>query len=216
MKKYDIIAFDLDGTLTNPEKGLVAGFRYAFDKLGIKYESPESLKRFIGPPLFEEWRSSFRLSDAECTEALRVFREFYDVYGWRENEPYPKIAEMLAELRASGKRLVVATSKPERVANKVLNHFDLAKHFDFISTATLDKSRDKKCEVLEYALNSIGSPNKAKCVLVGDRKYDAEGAEIVGVDSLGVLYGHGSAAEIASAGFTYIAESVSDILKILT
>jgi len=215
VKKYDVIAFDLDGTLTNPEKGLVAGFRYAFDKLGIKYESPESLKRFIGPPLFDEWKRSFGLSDAECTEALRVFREFYDVYGWRENEPYPKIVEMLAELRASGKKLVVATSKPERVANKVLNYFDLAKYFDFISTATLDKSRDKKCEVLEYALNSIGSPDKAKCVLVGDRKYDAEGAEIVGVDSIAVLYGHGSAAEISSAGFTYIAESVSDILKIL-
>ena len=215
MKKYDIIAFDLDGTLTNPERGLVAGFRYAFDKLGVKYGKPESLKRFIGPPLFDEWKKCFGFDDDECNEALRVFREFYDVYGWRENDVYPGIPEMLSELKSSGKRLVVATSKPEMVANKVLRLFDLAKYFDFISTATIDKKRDKKCEVLKYALESIGSPDKDKCILVGDRVFDADGARLVGIDSLGVLFGHGSRAEIEGGGFNYIAESVAGILKIL-
>ena len=215
MKKYDIIAFDLDGTLTNPERGLVAGFRYAFDKLGVKYESAESLKRFIGPPLFDEWKKCFGFSDDECNEALRIFREFYDVYGWRENDIYPGVPEMLSELKASGKKLVVATSKPEKVANKVLRLFDIAKYFDFISTATIDKRRDKKCEVLEYALESVGSPEKDKCILVGDRIFDAVGAKLIGIDSLGVLYGHGSRSEIESAGFNYLAESVSDILTIL-
>lgn len=216
MKKYDTIAFDLDGTLTNPERGLVAGFRYAFDKLGIKYESLESLKRFIGPPLFDEWKKCFGLSDGECNEALRVFREFYDVYGWRENDLYNGVSEMLAKLKASGKTLVVATSKPERVANKVLTLFDLAKYFDFISTATIDKKRDKKCEVLEYALASVGALDKSKCILVGDRIFDAEGARLVGIDSLGVLYGHGSREELFGAKFTYLAQKVSDILEVIT
>ncbi len=215
MKKYDTIAFDLDGTLTNPERGLVAGFRYAFDKLGIKYESLESLKRFIGPPLFDEWKKCFGLSDGECNEALRVFREFYDVYGWRENDLYNGVSEMLAKLKASGKTLVVATSKPERVANKVLTLFDLAKYFDFISTATIDKKRDKKCEVLDYALKSVRSPEKSGCILVGDRIFDAEGARLVGIDSLGVLYGHGSREEILGAGFTLIAESPDEALRLL-
>lgn len=215
MKKYDIIAFDLDGTLTNPERGLVAGFRYAFDKLGVKYESKESLKRFIGPPLFDEWKSCFGFNDDECNEALRIFREFYNVYGWRENDLYPGIPELLSSLKASGKKLLVATSKPEAVAKKVLNLFDLTKYFDFISTATLDKKRDKKFEVVQYALESIGRPDKDKCILVGDRVFDAEGAKTVGIDSLGVLYGHGSISEITSAGFNYVAESVSDVLMIL-
>ena len=216
MKKYEIIAFDLDGTLTNPERGLVAGFRYAFDKLGIEYESPESLKRFIGPPLFDEWKKCFGLSDDECNEALRIFREFYDVYGWRENDVYEGVPEMLASLKAKGKTLVVATSKPERVANKVLKLFDLAKYFDFISTATIDKKRDKKREVLEYALASVGAPDKTKCILVGDRIFDAEGARLVGIDSLGVLYGHGSREELFGANFTYLAQKVSDILEVIT
>ncbi len=216
MKKYDIIAFDLDGTLTNPERGLVEGFKYAFDKLGIKYESRESLKRFIGPPLFDEWKRCFGLSDDECNEALRVFREFYDVYGWRENDVYPGVAKMLEKLKASGKKLVVATSKPEGVANKVLKLFDLAKYFDFISTATIDKKRDKKREVLEYALENVGSPDKSRCILVGDRVFDAEGARLVGIDSLGVLYGHGSREEIMNSGFTLTAENAQEILALIT
>ena len=178
MKKYDVIAFDLDGTLTNPERGLVAGFRYAFDKLGIKYESVESLKRFIGPPLFDEWKKCFGLNDDECNEALRVFREFYDVFGWRENDMYEGVRELLSSLKSSGKKLVVATSKPERVAKKVLRLFDLDRYFDFIGTATIDKRRDKKWEVLDYALKSIGSPEKEKCIMVGDRNFDAEGAKL--------------------------------------
>ena len=215
MKKYEVIAFDLDGTLTNPERGLVAGFRYAFDKLGIKYESRESLKRFIGPPLFDEWKLCFGLSDDECNETLRTFREFYDVFGWRENDLYPGVREMLEGLKASGKKLVVATSKPEKVANKVLRLFDLARYFDFISTATIDKKRDKKREVLEYALESIGSPDKSACIMVGDRVYDAEGAKLVGIDSLGVLYGHGSRDEILGAGFNYVVNNPIEILDII-
>ena len=122
---------------------------------------------------------------------------------------------MLEGLKASGKKLVVATSKPEKVANKVLRLFDLARYFDFISTATIDKKRDKKREVLEYALESIGSPDKSACIMVGDRVYDAEGAKLVGIDSLGVLYGHGSRDEILGAGFNYIVNNPIEILDII-
>ena len=94
--------------------------------------------------------------------------------------------------------------------------FDLAKYFDFISTATIDKKRDKKREVLEYALTSVGALDKSKCILVGDRIFDAEGARLVGIDSLGVLYGHGSREELFGANFTYLAQKVSDILEVIT
>ena len=59
MKKYDTVAFDLDGTLTNPERGLLSAFVYCFKKLGVPYESRESLKRYIGPPLYDEWMKDF-------------------------------------------------------------------------------------------------------------------------------------------------------------
>ena len=215
MKKYDIIAFDLDGTLSDPSRGLIASFVYAFKKMGVDYGEPESLKRFIGPPIYEEWQREFGFTPEESSRALLIFREYYQVYGWWDNEMYQGVPEMLSELKARGKKIVLATSKPEIFAKKILKLFDIAKYFDFIGGAATDKTRDKKHEVLEYSLRNLGVTDKSRAILVGDRIYDAEGASLCGIDSLGVLYGHGSSEEILSAGFTLVAKTVSDISKIL-
>ncbi len=216
MKQYEIIAFDLDGTLTNPERGLVSGFQYALEKIGVDYGDKNSLKQFIGPPLYEEWQRVYGISPEASARALSLFREYFSVYGWWDNELYTGIPQMLEKLKLRGKTIILATSKPEIFAKKILRLFEIDKYFDFIGGATTDKTRDKKHQVLAYALDAIGSPEKSKCILVGDRKYDAEGAAAVGIDSLGVLYGHGSRAEIENAGFTQIVETVSEILNVIT
>ena len=215
MKKYDIIAFDLDGTLTNPERGLKESFAYALRKKNIRFSSKEELKRFIGPPLYEEWQRCFGLTPKESAEMLLIFREFFAVYGWWDNEIYPGVPEMLSELKKRGKTIILATSKPEIFAKKILDLFDISRYFDFVGGASTDKTRDKKCEVLEYSLGSVGVKDRSRCILVGDRCFDAEGANICGIDSLGVLYGHGTEEEIASSGFTYIAKTTEEVLEIL-
>ncbi len=215
MKKYDIIAFDLDGTLTNPERGLVASFVYALGKMGVDYGEKAELKRFIGPPIYEEWQRCFGFTPEESTKALLIFREYYSVYGWWDNEIYPGVKEMLEKLKCAGKKIILATSKPEIFAKKILELFDISKYFDFIGGAATDKTRDKKSEVLEYSLQSIGAKDLSQAILVGDRIYDAEGAKICGIDSLGVLYGHGSEEEVRSGGFTLVANTVEEIADIL-
>lgn len=215
MKKYTTIAFDLDGTLTNPERGLISSFSYALDKMNIKYESKEELKRFIGPPLYEEWKNLYSLSSEEATRMLLLFREFYEVYGWWDNEVYPGIPELLSAVKRSGKKIILATSKPEIFARKILRFFGIAEYFDFMGGAATDKTRDKKHEVLEYSMNAVGASSE-ETVMVGDRKFDAEGAKILGVDSIAVLYGHGAPDEISAAPFTYVARDLSHLQKMLT
>lgn len=215
MKKYEVIAFDLDGTLTNPERGLVAGFVYAFKKLGIEYGERESLRRFIGPPLYEEWQREFGFSFEEAAHTVEVFREYYNVYGWRENEVYPGIVDMLEGLTARGKCLIVATSKPEVTAKRVLRLFDLDKYFFTIEGASSNGSNDSKAKILERAIGKTGRA-PSECILVGDRKFDAEGARAVGADSLGVLWGHGSEAELSAAPFTAIAKTPEEVKKMLS
>ncbi len=215
MKKYDVIAFDLDGTLTNPERGLIASFEYAFKKMGIDYGERSALKRFIGPPIYEEWQREFGFTPEEASEALLIFREFFSVYGWWDNELYPGVPEMLSEIKKMGKKIILATSKPEIFAKKIVRLFDIEKYFDFVGGAATDKTRDKKHEVLKYSLDSIGVTDYTSVILVGDRVYDAEGARALGIDSMGVLYGHGSYEEINSSGFTLIAKNVYDITEIL-
>lgn len=219
MKEYDIIAFDLDGTLTNPERGLVEGFEYAFKKLGVDYGSRESLKRFIGPPLIETWMPEFGFTYDEAERAVILFREYYNIYGWWDNEIYPGIRELLEALKMAGKKIVLTTSKPEDTAEDVLRLFDIRKYFDFVGGASSHKTREKKSEVIDYVLASVGVGSdvakREKCILIGDRVYDAVGAKECGIDSLGVLWGHGSAEEIATSGFTYTAKTPKEVKELI-
>ena len=214
MSKYETVAFDLDGTLTNPERGLVSAFVYAFKKLGVDYGSRESLRRFIGPPLYDEWQREFGWTFDEASYCVDLFREYYNIYGWWDNEVYAGIPELLSRLRESGKRLVVATSKPEVTAKRVLSLFELDKYFDCIAGASMNGSADLKWQILTRALDEVGA-DKASAILVGDRMYDAEGAGICGIDSLGVLWGHGSYGELSASGFTHLAKTPEDALHFL-
>ena len=212
MKKYETILFDLDGTLTDPAQGLTLGFEYALYKMGMPRESREKLRRFIGPPLLDVWQTEYGLTKAEAERMIAVFREYYDIYGWWDNTPYAGIAEQLGILKSRGYRLLVATSKPERTAKRVLSLFDLDKYFDFIGGAESGSERYTKTAVLKYVLESTGA-NTESAILVGDRMYDREGAGAVGIDSLGVLWGHGSREEIEGSGFTHIIENVKDLSR---
>lgn len=220
MSKYEIIAFDLDGTLSDPAQGLIDGFIYAFRKLGIEYGERESLRRFIGPPLADEWIKEFGFTEAEAEHAVELFREYYNVYGWWDNLMYKGIPELLASLKAAGKTVVLSTSKPQDTAEDILKFHGIHHYFDFISGHDyVARVREKKWEVLEYALTNLGVDHtpaaRAKCVLVGDRKYDAEGADKCGIDSVGVLWGHGTAEELEASGFTSLAGTVDELQSIL-
>ena len=215
MGKYEVIAFDLDGTLSDPADGLIQGFVYCFKKLGLPYENEDELRKYIGPSLYEEWQEDFGFTPEEANDAIELFREYYNIYGWWDNRMYDGIPEMLTSLKRAGKKVVLATSKPLDTAKKVLELFDLTKYFDFIGGATSHQN-DQKWQVLNWSLTSVGidvnDPEaRKKCILVGDRKYDAEGAKICGIDSMGVLYGHGTREEIFESGFTLTADSVGDI-----
>ena len=219
MKKYDVIAFDLDGTLSDPARGLIQGFVYCFKKLGMPYETEESLRKYIGPSLYEEWQEDFGFTPDEANNAIEIFREYYNIYGWWDNDLYDGIPEMLDALKRAGKKVVLATSKPLDTAKSILKLFGLTKYFDFVGGA-ISHQNDQKWQVLNWSLSSVGvdlndPASLAKCVLVGDRKYDAEGAKICGIDSIGVLYGHGTEEELLASGFTALVENVSDISKML-
>ena len=219
IKKYDVIAFDLDGTLSDPARGLIQGFVYCFKKLGMPYENEESLRKYIGPSLYEEWQEDFGFTPDEANNAIELFREYYNIYGWWDNDLYEGIPAMLDELKRAGKKIVLATSKPLDTAKSILKLFGLTKYFDFVGGATSHQN-DQKWQVLNWSLSSVGVDLNdpvalAKCVLIGDRKYDAEGAKICGIDSIGVLYGHGTKEEMQTSGFTALVENVSDIPKIL-
>ncbi len=209
---YTTILFDLDGTLTDPYLGITNSIMYALEKLGREIPPRETLLSFIGPPLYDEFRRKFGMDDAEANEAVRLYREYYPVKGLYENAVIDGAEQLLAVLKLRGKRVCLATSKPEPYAREILRHFGLLNYFDFIGAAQLDGSISTKTEVLCHVLNSTGV-SAEECLLVGDRMHDIEGAHAVGMKCVGFLAGYGSREELTQHGADYLAETLPDVLK---
>ena len=212
---YQIILFDLDGTLTDPGEGITNSVAHALMRMGRPSESRDALYRYIGPPLHSAFMEFCGFSAEEAHRAIECYREYYRDHGIFENKVYEGIPELLAALKRDGRTLIVATSKPEIFAERILEHFGIAHYFDCIAGATLDSSRSKKADIIAYALQRVGTTDVSRAVMVGDREHDVIGASAFGMDSIGVLFGYGSESELREAGATHIAESVAQLFALL-
>lgn len=215
MKNFEYILFDLDGTITDSAKGITDSVKYALKKMGEKIPPYETLCRFIGPPLKTGFSELCGMSDKAADRAVEYYREYYHVKGVLDCEVYVGIPALLEKLQSAGKRAVLATSKPEKFAKIILEHFGLSKYFYFIGGASFDDTRNEKYQVIEYVINACGIKDKTAAVMVGDRFHDIEGAKFNGIATVGVLYGFGNRKELENAGADAIAESVSALESIL-
>ena len=212
---YDIILFDLDGTLTDPKPGITKSVQYALGKMGIVEEDLEKLTPFIGPPLTTAFKEFYNMNDNEANQALQYYRDRFSTVGLYENAVYAGMEELLVQLQNQGKTMFVATSKPTVFSIKILEHFGLIDYFKAVIGSELDGTRAEKNEVIEYVLSEIAGHDPRRVVMVGDRKFDILGAKLNGIDVIGVAYGYGSYDELTAAKPDYIAKTVSDLGAIL-
>ncbi len=210
--KYKAIFFDLDGTLTNPEEGILNSIQYATDY----YEIPtvrENLKKYIGPPLIDTF--SELISEEKAADAILKYRErFSECGGMFENKIYSGVNCTLQELKKRGYILCTASSKPWIFVDKILEYFDIKKYFDFIGGATLDGKVNKKEDVINAVLKQTRLL-PTEVIMVGDRKFDLIGAEAFGMDAIGVLYGFGNREELEKYKNIALIEDIKELLNIL-
>lgn len=211
---FDYLFFDLDGTLTDPAQGITNSFVHALKYFGIEIPSYETLCTFIGPPLPETFKTQFGFDEQKVAEGVKKYREYFATKGLLENSVYPGIPELLAGLKAAGKKLVVATSKPEEYSIRIIEHFGLTQYFENVCGSLMDESRSKKDEVIAYAIERNHISDKSKILMIGDRKHDILGAKKIGLKSCGVLFGYGSLEELEEAGADFISQNVSRLDKI--
>lgn len=207
-----LVMFDLDGTLTDSAPGIIHSVRYALDKLGEKHPDMETLYKFVGPPLTDSFMEFCGFSEEKALLALQYYREYFSVDGKFENSVYNGIPDMLSDLKSKGLCLAVATGKPHLYAEQILDKFDLLKYFDFVAGSEFDGTRTQKSDLIRYALANC---EKTNGIMVGDRKYDIEGALCTGTVPIGVEYGYAAPGELISAGAKHIARNVSDIVPII-
>ena len=207
------IFFDLDGTLTDSGEGIINSSIPVLIHYGCPVPSREEMRVFVGPPLHETFMK-FGVPEDQADKAVELFRSRYNTIGKFENTPYPGIRQMLENLQQLGYRLFVATSKPEKTANEVLEHFDLARYFECICGATMDRSRINKEDVIDYLLKQVDGVENT--VMVGDTAFDVTGAAVHNIPTIGVSWGYGKVQDMVDAGAVAIAHTAEELFDLLT
>ena len=185
---YRFVLFDLDGTLTDSREGIFNSVRYSLDKLGRPCPPYETLLRFVGPPLHDSFERYCGMDTQESHRAVNVFRERYETIGWAENKAAPGMVELMRCLKEQGRTLAVASSKPERSVVPIVEKFGFQPYLD--AACGSDGKSEAKTDVIRKAFARLGidGEKQKQTVMVGDRKYDVEGAEECGIPCIGVTF----------------------------
>lgn len=208
---YRYILFDLDGTLTDSKEGILNSLRYAFEKMGRPIPEDETLLQFIGPPLQESFQVCCGFTGEEIQTGIRLFRERYAPIGKFENAPAPGMADLCARLKAQGRVLALASSKPEEHCVPICEKFGFAPSLTVItgSPPTVDW---EKADVIRETLRRLGSPDPGEVLMVGDRKFDVLGAKPFGIDCVGVeFFGYAAPGELEDAGALAVFQTAEEL-----
>ena len=181
--------------------------------MGQRIWSAEELHFIVGPPLMQSFTKEFGMAQEMAEKAVAIFRERYATIGLFENRVFPGVVELLQALRKKGKRLAVATSKKEDLAVRILEHFEIADYFEVIGGDRREVGRDNKAKVIDYVLETMQA-KKDDVIMIGDRKFDIEGAHAIGIPCIAVEYGYGDRDEFKAHGADYIAKTTEDVEKL--
>lgn len=214
---YDLILWDLDGTITDPKVGITRGVQFALRRHGIDIldEHLDALTPYIGPPLDESFMRFHDIDQAIVEDAIAAYREYYVETGIYEVELVAGVVELLADLAGRGQRMAIATSKPDSQATRVLEHFDAHHHFAFVGGASMDASRRSKLDVIVHTLATLGidegSIAERRIAMIGDREHDVTAAKQLGLTAIGVRWGYAEDGELEAAGADVIVETVVEL-----
>ena len=212
---YKNIMFDLDGTVTDSGRAITSSVEYALEQFGITNQPREKLETFIGPSLYDSFEREYQFHGEDCDKAVALYRYIYEKERMYDVDIYDGIVALLQDLKAQKKTVLLVTSKPLKFSKLIIERIGMSNLFDAIIAPELsDHSSDKK-RLIEKAVNEYGL-DRNECIMIGDTKYDIEGALGAGVDSIAVTYGYGKTDSLRESGATFIADSVKDISDILS
>ena len=208
------VIFDLDGTLVDPAGGITDGIASALHGLGLPVPGQDLLEAMIGPKLSDSLLNVAQVPAEFLDEVIRRYREYYVATGIAQSRLYPGVREVLESYAAAGRRIAVATQKPQGLARTVLAHHGIDGLFHGIHGSADDESAVEgiplgKTEIIAAALNDLGTQH---ALMVGDRAQDVAGAIANGLDCIGVAWGFAPDGELETAGAVGVVETAAELV----
>ncbi|HBW37296.1 HAD hydrolase-like protein [Desulfosporosinus sp. BICA1-9] len=214
--RYNVLLWDLDGTLTDPKVGITLSVQYALSRLDYPLPKVDDLDWIIGPPLRESFKVLLQTTEeALLDRAIKLYRDRYKEIGLYENVVYPGIPELLSRLKDKGCRNLLATSKPRVFAEQILHHFSMDSYFSVIMGSELNGQFVEKEVLIEEVLKNVPSDLRSKTVMIGDRRFDVQGARANQIEVISVRYGYGTVEELHNANPDFIVQTVKDLEELL-
>lgn len=187
---YRLFIFDLDGTLVDTSPGIMRTVRHVEEVMGMGPIPESDLRKFIGPPLEDSFLRYHHATPEQAREMVRCYRERYGTIGVGEAAVYPGIPEILDLIENTpGACAAVATLKHQSMAEKSLARFDLTRRFAAVAAGT--DEHPSKADLIRRVMADLSWPDPAAAVMIGDSRYDGEGALEAGVDFVPLTYGFG-------------------------
>ena len=208
------VVFDWDGTVADTLAGITSVARQVLLGFGLSLEEIGDLRRLVGPPFPQAYSQVYGLSEEDAWEVTCRYRDLYAQGGVEQWPVFEGMRELLAELRASGKALAIASSKRHGLVMRQAGDNDVIGAFDCIVGKTSDEATTKEGAITQ-ALETLGV-GIDEAVMVGDRDLDVWAAQAVGIPCVGVLFGNtATREELDDAGAVAIADTIDDLRRIL-
>lgn len=194
MNRYDLVIFDVDGTILDTSEGVISAIKHTIAEMGVDMLSDEALAGFIGPPIQDSFAKAYGIDGDILQDIASVFRSYYKEVDLFKAAPYEGIYEVFRELMKRKIMIGIATYKREDYAITLLKHFGFDRYTGNMHGGDHENKLKKK-DIIELCILESGITDKNKIVMIGDTNHDAIGAELVGIDFIGVTFGFGFKSE---------------------
>jgi len=211
---WDALLFDLDGTLADSVELILTCFRYTMQTHLQEVPGDELWLAGMGTPLVTQL-AAFARSAGELAAMQDTYRTYQRTVHDDMVRPYPRVAEVLAQLTAAKVRLGVVTSKHREMTLRTLRVCRIVEHFEVIITPE-DVSRGKPDpEPVTTALARMPDVRPDRVLFVGDAPVDVQAGRAAGVRTAGALWGPFGYDKLSAARPDFLLRDIAELLHVL-
>lgn len=207
-----LIIFDLDGTLVNAYRAIEKSLNFTLKKLGYPEVNISRVRQAVGWG-DENFIKNF-VNKEDLEKGLKIYRQHHKYSLIRYSKVIPKVRKILEILRNKNYKLAIASNRPEKFTNLLLNHLNLKKYFDLIACAKNEKEIKPNPKILLKVIKRLGI-KKNEAIYLGDMTIDVYAGKNAGIKTVALLGGSSSRKELTQARPFKIIPKFSDLLNLL-